>query len=172
MRLVSYRHVLILAATAFCNSAVAANSLTVYEADGATQTGRLITFGRPTVQGEIASGSCLRPVVGGTPIANGNWQDDIKNAWGDGSRKYGIVSFVAPTFAANSNLAVTFQSGTCNSAGLNQAGMTGFNSGNWSAQILTTDPTGVATNTADAKVMLAALSNADCQWTYWQQGPV
>lgn len=149
------------------------DSMTIYEADGITQTGTVISFGRPFVQGEFGSGTCPRPVVGGTPIADGSWQFDLKNSWtSDSSIKFGIVSFVAPTFAANGSLAVTFQSGTCNNSGMTQAQMVNFNSGIWGASIEVTAGTTPVTMVSNAKTMLNALTFTDCKLQHWLQGPV
>ncbi len=155
------------------------DSLNIYEVDGVNQTGRPIIFGRAFAQGEFPSGQCAQPVIGGTPVTT--WQNDIKNSWADGSIKFAIVSFIAPTFGSDSSLAVTFQSvassSACNgSGGLGQSQMVAYNSGggsgSWDAQLVVTDPAGGAVKTVDAKAMLNALSAGDCLFQTWLAGPV
>jgi hypothetical protein len=158
-------------------------SLTIYEVDGIAQPNRPITFGRVFAQGDIAQ--CPQPVVGGTGGIGGtpaaNWQADVKNRWPDGSVKFAIIS-LTQSLAATSSTEVSFQSvasvnGGCNNTGaLTQAQMTGFNSGNWGAQMVVTPADGAAVTT-DAKTMLAASDPAantfgDCKNDYWLKGPV
>lgn len=162
----------------FClvaSSLWASDSMTIFEADGVTQTNRPFTFGRAFLQGEIATGNCPRPKVGGVAIATNSWQADIKNAWPDGSVKFAIISFIS-SLSSGGNIAVTFQNGTCNNSGqLTQAQMIGFNSGNWGAEIdVTANST---TPTANAITMLGNTDPAsntfnDCKNDYWLKGPV
>src|SRR5262249_38999805 len=144
------------------------DSLTVYEADGVDQTARAITFGRFFSKGEFSQ--CLQPVVGGMPVAS--YQVDVKNRWSDNSVKIAVISFIAPSFTANSSLAVTFQpNSSCNNTGyLTQSQMVNFNSGDWGASMeITANGT---TRTTNAATMLNALTFADCKLQYWLQGPV
>lgn len=152
------------------------NSRVVYEVDSTIQTNRNIGRGYAFKQGDIASGSCPRPVIDGTPIAGGSWQADIKNAWADGSVKFAIVNFTQ-TLTSAQHPTLTFQAGTCNNSGaLTQAQMAAFNSSNWDFQIVTTPSTGSPV-TRSAKTMLAASDPAsntygDCLNDYWLKGPV
>lgn len=91
--------------------------------------------------------------------------------------KFAIISFTE-NLAPSSATEVSFQNtASCNNAGyLGQAQMTGFNGGNWGAQIVVTPAGGTAVIT-DAKTMLAASdpnSNTfgDCKNDYWLRGPV
>lgn len=161
--------------------AAQADSVTVYEVDGSTQSNRLVSYGRVFKAAEIVSGNCPRPAIDGTPVANGSWQFDLKNSWtSDSSVRFGIVSFVA-SFTASQSHTITFSSVASSSAcdgtgGLTQAQMTGFNSGNWDAQIVVT-ATGSTTVTTSAKTMLGGADPAshtwgDCSNNYWLRGPV
>lgn len=162
----------------FClvaSSLWAADSLTIYEVDGATQTGRPITFGRIFLQGEIAN--FPQVLVGGSSVTT--WQENVMNRWADGSVKFAVISFVAGTFSANGTLAITFQNSVAGShtGQLTQAGMTAFNSGNWDGQIIVSPAGGGAAVTTSAKTILAASdpganTYGDCQNNYWLKGPV
>jgi hypothetical protein len=149
------------------------DTVTIFEVDGLTQTNRPITFGRIFKQGEIAE--CPQPIVAGSALSI--YQADVKNRWSDGSVKFAVISFVQ-TLAPNSSTEITFESvPSCNNSGyLNQAQMTGFNSGNWDAQITVTPASGTAVTTS-AKTMLddtnpASDTFGDCHNDYWLQGPV
>jgi hypothetical protein len=166
-----------LALIALGGTAVAAtNSVTIKEVDGATQTNRLTTFGRPTAAGEIAT--CSRPIVGGSALDTSHYQVDKRNAWtADSSQKYAVIT-IKQTLAANSSTDVTFQNtATCNNSGfLTQAQMLAFNESSggagdgWGAAIkITANGT---TCTVNARTMLTALSIADRQIEYLMQGPL
>lgn len=161
------------------------NSLTVYEGDAVIQSGRVVKFGRVFKQGEIAN--YPQPAVTGQSVTT--WQADVKNRWSDGSVRFAIVGYVLPTMAANGSYTTTFSNSanTCSSCTggtpsgfLNQAGMVGFNGGNWNAQIVTTPnaPTlSAAAVTTDLKTVLGASDPGlntfgDCKNDYWLEGPV
>jgi hypothetical protein len=154
-----------------------ADSVTIYEDDLQARTNLPVTFGRAFLEGEIPGGSCPQPVAGGTPIAAGNWQADVKNAWPDGSVKFAVVSLIVPTLASGGSQTFTFQPAVCNNSGyLTQSQMINFNSGSWGAQITVTSP-GNGSATANAATMLANTNPAsqaynDCSNDYWLRGPV
>ncbi len=147
--------------------AAVTNSITIYEIDNAARTDQPISIGRVFAQGEIAA--CPQP-VGDQPIAS--YQADVKNRWPDGSAKFAVVTFTQ-TLKARGSATIRFQnSPSCNNTGfLTQSQMVNFNGGNWGADIEVTAP-GQGTKVVDAKAMLQSLSFADCQLTYWLQGPV
>jgi hypothetical protein len=152
-------------------SALAADSLTLYEVDGVVQSSRPVTLGRVFAQGEIAG--CPQPVVGGVGVTN--YQADVKNRWGDGSVKFAVISFTQ-TLAAGSGTAVTFQNAaSCNNTGyLTLAQMQGFNGGNWGASLEVTAP-GVPVVVRNAATMLGHSdpeTAPECGNHYWLQGPV
>lgn len=151
----------------FC--AFAADTVTIFEINNAIQTGRPISFGRPFVQGEFPAGTCPQPTVGGTPIAGGSWQFDLRNSWADGSVKYGVVSLLAPTLAASGSVTLGFVAGTCSNSGLSKAAMVAYSPA-WGADIEVT--ANATTQTADAATMLNALSIAYCGIQVELQGPV
>src|SRR5208337_3063151 len=100
------------------------------------------------------------------------------NRWPDGSVKFAVISFIAPNFNANGSLVVTFQNSAtgAHTGGLSLSAMTGFNSGNWNAQLVVT-PLGGSAVTTNFKTMLAASDPGantfgDCKNDYWLQGPV
>jgi hypothetical protein len=159
-----------------------ADTFTVCEADNATQTNRPITIGRVFADGEIAN--FPQPTLSGTGISS--YQADVKNRYADGSVKFAIVSFVAPSLSAGACTTFGF---TNNASGNNTGYITNssspsfatFNSGNWDAQIVTTPgapSASAAAVTVSAKTMLgsslpSAPSNlGDCGMDYWLQGPV
>lgn len=81
--------------------------------------------------------------------------------------------------ATSGIIIVTFQNSVVGShtGGLSQAGMTGFNSGNWDGQIIVNPTGGGSAVTTSAKTILAASdpganTYGDCKNNYWLQGPV
>jgi len=153
------------------------DTATIFEVDGITQTDRPITFGRIFRQSEIAQ--CPQPMIGGAPLSN--YQADVKNRWPDGSVKFAIVSFTQ-NLGANSATEVAFQNtASCNNSGyLTQSQMTGFNSGNWNAQLVVTPQSpsaSAAAVTTDFKAILGGNDPGgdtfpDCKNDYWLKGPV
>lgn len=167
---------LLLAMSSYCWAQ--SNTLTVYNTSGSALTSQVIEFNRATVQGEVASGSGLRPIVGGTPIADGSWQDQHcqrPNSWpADTSRRIGKVSYVAPTFASGGNEAVTFQTGTCNTTGMTVAQIiTALGSNDPQLVITPAGPTNSAAAVTIKLIdMLNGLAVADGQIEFLDKGPV
>lgn len=139
----------------------ATNTLTITEKSGANQSGRVISFGRPFAQGEIAQ--FPQALVNGTPVLT---QADVKNRWNDGSVKFSIISFVAPTLTPNQTINISFQNAATgnNTGGLDAAGMLAAPF-DFDAQIKIGQ--GGNFQTASARTMLQ-----NNQFTYWLQGPI
>src|SRR5208337_3387226 len=135
------------------------NGIIVYSTSGSTQTNRFVSIGRFFKQGDIPD--FAQAVVGGTPLLT---QCDVKNRWGDGSLKFGIISFIVPNVATGGT-AVSFQ---------DQA--TGNNTG-YLVQGDMLNPqydfdgvmrlTGTANPSISARSMLQA-----GDFRYWLQGPI
>lgn len=111
------------------------NTVTHYEVDNASQSNTHFRWGRVFAQGEITTGNCPRPSVGGTPLTT--YESLVLNTWSDGSVKMAIGAY-DQSFTALQNKAVTFVSdASCsNSGGLTTAQMTNFTiaggtSGDW-----------------------------------------
>src|SRR6185295_704249 len=159
---------------------------TIYDADGlGAQTNRPISYGWVFRQGDIPSGKCPQPAVGGTVQGNGTvsgaslaspYQADIKNFWPDGSVKFAIISFYR-TVSNNGSILVSIDAtaGTCPAGGLSLADMDNFDSSGsgWGASMEFT--AGGTTITRNARTMLddndPALG-ADGRNLYWLKGPI
>ena len=148
------------------------NSVRLYDASAATQTNVPRTIHRYFAQGEFPSGYYPKPrVSGGVPAA---WQVDVENTWPDGSVMAAFVSLPV-SIAANGSVVVDFvrdanpchlgNLATCQAAGLDQAGMTGFLSGAWDGVFEGTANS--ITYSASAKTMIGAGA-----WRYLLRGPV
>ena len=135
------------------------NGIIVYSTSGSTQTNRFVSIGRFFKQGDIPD--FAQAVVGGTPLLT---QCDVKNRWGDGSLKFGIISFIVPNVATGGT-AVSFQDqATGNNTGyLAQGDML-------NAQY---DFDGVIqlTGTTSPSISARAMLQAG-QFRYWLQGPI
>jgi hypothetical protein len=136
------------------------NSLTIKNT-GATTSNYPAQVGRAFAQGEIPSGSLPRASVDGTPV---DTQVDVKARWSDDSLKHAIVSFLVPTFTANTTYTVTFAAGTT-------VGNTAITKASMLADydfdaVISLTKTGV-TKTKSALAML----NAD-DYTVWASGPI
>ncbi len=93
------------------------NSMTLPWAGGTTSNYPL-QFGRPFVEGEIAT--CPQIIFDGTPITT---QANKKNTWGDGSFKFGQLSALIPSLT-NGTHTITFQNqGSCNTTALTKTQM-------------------------------------------------
>src|SRR5882672_5690735 len=99
--------------TNMAGAASPANTIAVYEKSGSAQTNRPVSVARAFRQGDIPN--CAQAVIGGASVLT---QCDVKNRWPDGSLKFAIVSFVAPSLSANGSVQVTFvNQSTCNNTG-------------------------------------------------------
>lgn len=100
-------------------SSASGNGIAISDLTGAGQTNRIVSFGRVFKQGDIPQ--FAQAVIGSTPVLT---QCDVKNRWPDGSLKFAIISFVAPSVLP-SGTQVTFQNqGTGNNSGyLTEASM-------------------------------------------------
>jgi hypothetical protein len=102
------------------------------------------------------------------------WQSNVKTRWPDGSVQHALISFWRTTQNGASD-AIQFSDTdmscylgsqeTCDAAGLDGPGMTGFNGGNWGAAITATQNN--TTYTVDAKDLLQAGFIK-----YWVRGPI
>lgn len=137
-----------------------ANTVTIHDASGSTQTNRPHSVARPFPIGEISQ--CVLASIGNTSLLT---QTDVKNRWADGSLKYAVVSFVLPSIPANGSVTVAFSNqAACNNSGHLQQGdmlSAGYNFNT------TMSLTGAASRTVNARSML---SNG--AWRYWLQGPI
>jgi hypothetical protein len=136
------------------------NTVTIYERSGAAQSNRPVSISRVFAQGDIPN--FAQASIGGSLLLT---QCDVKNRWPDGSVKFAIVSFVAPSLAANGSATVTFQDqATGNNIGyLVQSDM--LNSKyDFESQI---KMAGSNTQTVSARAMLSAGA-----FRYWLQGPI
>lgn len=147
------------------------NSVTFHEASGSGQTARPVSLFRFFANGEF-SGTFPKPRIGGSvPSA---WQVDVKTTWPDGSVQQAFISFRLD-LAANGSATVDFvadanpchlgDQATCEAASLDQAGMLGYSSGEWSATWYGT--VNSIEYSASARAMLTAGS-----WRWWLRGPV
>lgn len=148
------------------------NSVRLYDASAATQTSQPRTIHRYFAQGEFPSGSYPKPRADGSVPAS--WQVDVENTWPDGSVMAAFVSLPV-SIAANGSVVVDFvrdsnpchlgNLATCQAAGLDQTGMTGFLSGAWDGIFEGT--ANAITYSASAKTMIGAGA-----WRYRLRGPV
>jgi hypothetical protein len=139
--------------------AAVANTLTISDVSGVSQTDRVVSVARPFRPGEIWRG--VRASVGGRLLVT---QTDVKNRWPDGSLKFAVVSFAIPTLPAFASVTVGLE---------DHAGMDGPPL----SQEAMLDPSfdfdatiemrGGSIRTVSARRMLAA-----GHWRYWLRGPV
>ncbi len=155
------------------------NAVRITDRTGSAQTNRPFTIAWAFAEDEICD--FPQPFTGGTGIAI--WQADNVNRWPAsalcpaGSVKRADISFRA-TVPANGTLTVDFRNNAdpcssgnraaCDAAGLDQAGMLGFNGGAWGGEIrVTANPQGPTTQRGfDPRAVLAA-----GQWRYRMRGP-
>src|SRR3954453_10082997 len=81
-----------------------ANTITITNKSGSTQTNYPLQFGRPFVQGEILDYPQVK--INGTPVFT---QTDVKNRWPDNSVKYAIIAVRIPSIPANYPVTLSFQ---------------------------------------------------------------
>ncbi len=81
----------------------ATDQVTLTDTSGSTQTNRVVSIGRPFVQGEIPN--FAQASINGNAVLT---QCDVKNRWSDGSLKFAVVSFVVPSIPANGSVTVSF----------------------------------------------------------------
>jgi len=135
------------------------NGIIVYSTSGSTQTNRFVSIGRFFKQGDIPD--FAQAVVGGTPLLT---QCDVKNRWGDGSLKFGIISFIVPNVATGGT-AVSFQDqATGNNTGYLAQGDMLHAQYDFDGVI---QLTGTTSPSISARSMLQA-----GQFRYWLQGPI
>jgi hypothetical protein len=146
--------------TNMAGAASPANTIVVYEKSGSAQTNRPVSVARAFRLGDIPN--CAQAVIGGAGVLT---QCDVKNRWPDGSLKFAIVSFVAPSLSANGSVQVTFQNqASCNNTGyLTQSDML---TAKYDFDVKAT-LAGAVTRTSSARTMLGAGA-----WRYWLQGPI
>lgn len=136
------------------------NKIVITEKSGLTTNNYPIQFARPFVQGEITN--YPQVLINGVPVLT---QADVKLRYPDGSVKHSIISFLIPTFQANSSITITFRNqSTGNNTPLTKEEMLA-NNFNFDAIMDLTN--GGVTKTASAKTML---QNGD--YTYWTSGPI
>ncbi len=137
-----------------------ANTITIFNTSGNTQTNRPVSIARPFRKGEI--NDYAQAKVNGTAVLT---QCDVKNRWNDGSLKYAIVSFVIPSLSSSGSADVEFvNQNTGNNTGfLNQAQMlaSGYN---FDASI---QMSGSTSRTVSARTMLE-----NGKFRYWLKGPI
>ena len=81
-----------------------ANTITITNKSGSTQTNYPLQLGRPFVQGEILNHPQVK--INGTPVFT---QTDVKNRWPDNSVKYAIIAVRIPSMPANYTVTLSFQ---------------------------------------------------------------
>ena len=81
-----------------------ANTITITNKSGSTQTNYPLQLGRPFVQGEILNHPQVK--INGTPVFT---QTDVKNRWPDDSVKYAIIAVRIPSMPANYTVTLSFQ---------------------------------------------------------------
>lgn len=165
-----------------------ADTIGVYEVDGANQNGRVVgPFGREFVDGDITSGDFPQPQITGQSVTS--WQADCKEFYASGSPKFCVISYVQATLAATTKYTVSFTSNanTCSSCTggtpsgyLTASTMASFNvgggAGTWDSTIVIAAP-GSTTVTVSAKTLLGAddpgtETYGNCKNNYWLRGPV
>ncbi len=98
-----------------------ADTITLSNESGAAIANYPFQFGRPFVDGAIATAPQV--LVGGSAVAT---QADVKNRYSDGSVQYAVVAVVIPTIPASGSLTLTFQNQAApNNTPLTQAQMLG-----------------------------------------------
>ncbi len=99
-----------------------ANSITITNESGAAIHNYPFQFGRPFVDGAIATAPQV--LINGSAVAT---QADVKNRYSDGSVEYAVVAVVIPTIPASGSLTLTFQNQAApNNTPLTQAQMLGM----------------------------------------------
>ncbi len=138
------------------------NSITITNESGAAIHNYPFQFGRPFVDGAIATAPQV--LVNGSAVAT---QADVKNRYSDGSVEYAVVAVVIPTIPASGSLTLTFQNQAApNNTPLTQAQMLAMPY-MFHAQIIVTGTAGGAAQSIDARTML---TNGD--YKLWTAGPV
>ncbi|HXC91800.1 MAG TPA: hypothetical protein VNV18_16685, partial [Stellaceae bacterium] len=138
------------------------NSITITNESGAAIHNYPFQFGRPFVDGAIATAPQV--LVNGSAVAT---QADVKNRYSDGSVEYAVVAVVIPTVPASGSLTLTFQNQAApNNTPLTQAQMLAMPY-MFHAQIIVTGTAGGAAQSIDARTML---TNGD--YKLWTAGPV
>ncbi len=129
------------------------NTITITEAGGLSPgnyplQNYPVQIGRVSAQGEIPE--CIQALLNGALLPT---QDDVKNRWPDGTRKFGIVTFLLPQLQANEQLTVYFVNQPCNANAAQQSLTTNdmLSSYNFDAQIQLTQGT---TETISSRRML------------------
>lgn len=137
-----------------------ANTATVTETDGVTTTNYPVQIARPFVKGEIPNFPTV--FIDGQAVPT---QADVKVRWPDGSVKHAVLSFLIPSFQANSTVTLTFgNQSSANNVPLTPAQMLDP-SFDFDAQITVSN--GGQQQTASARQMLQ-----DRNFTYWTSGPI
>lgn len=136
--------------------AAPANTITLADKSGTASNNYPLQFGRPFVQGEIAS--FPQAIINGTPALT---QADVKNRHPDGSVKFAVLAVVIPAIPANGTVTLTFRNQTSsNNTPLTQAAMLDARYSD----------AGVKIGTATAATWKAMLAAGKC--APWTQGPV
>lgn len=136
------------------------DTMTLTESDGVTTTDYPVQFARPFVQGEIPNFPTV--YINGQSVPT---QADVKLRWPDGSVKHAILSFLVPTFQANSTITLTFGNKTeSNNTPLTAAQMEdpGYD---FDAQI-------ILMNSGTNKSVSALNMLQNGYFKYWVSGPI
>ncbi|HUC70703.1 MAG TPA: hypothetical protein VMS01_05890, partial [Stellaceae bacterium] len=139
-----------------------ANSITVSNQSGAAIRNYPFQFGRPFLDGAIATAPQV--LINGSAVAT---QADVKNRYPDGSVEYAVIATVIPSIPAGGSLTLTFQNQAApNNTPLSQAQMLQMQY-MFDAQMILTSAAGGVSQSIDARTMLA---NGD--YKLWTSGPV
>jgi hypothetical protein len=145
---------------AAAQTGMVANTMTVRERSGATQTRYPLQFARPFMPGEIPD--VPQVLVNGAPIPT---QADVKQRYPDGSVRHAVIAVVIPTIPAHGAVTLSFRNERAgNNTPLTTAEMLDAKYG-FEAEIHIAG--GGQSRTASARTML---QNGD--YTLWTQGPI
>ena len=138
-----------------------ANTMTITDASGTSETNYPLQFGRPFVQGAIPHAPAV--LVNGASVPS---QADVKNRYPDGSVEFAVIAAVIPAIPANGSVSLTFADTTSNSnTSLTSAQMEALLPIGRATMTLT--PTSGPVGNADAGQMLA---DGNCK--PWTSGPI